>query len=69
MRHLIETNKLTIWLSRTLTVLAAGVLSFSMLVGVTGCETTEGVGRDIEAAGEGIQEGADRADPGPPDQW
>lgn len=61
MRKVTETNVMTSWLAGTLTALAAGVLSFSMLAGVTGCETTEGAGRDVETAGEGIQEGANEA--------
>jgi len=41
-----------------------GTIASAILLGVTGvsltaCNTTEGAGRDIEAAGEGIQDMAD----------
>jgi|TARA_R110000782_G_scaffold54637_8_gene115491 predicted small secreted protein len=39
-------------------LLAAAVLA-TVGVSLTGCNTTEGVGQDIEAAGEGIQDAAD----------
>ncbi|MEX0654218.1 MAG: entericidin A/B family lipoprotein [Phycisphaeraceae bacterium] len=69
MRKRIEFNGLMTWLSRTMLVMAAGVLSVTMAAGMAGCETTEGVGRDVEAVGEGVQRGADEADPGSPEQW
>ncbi|MCC5822547.1 MAG: entericidin A/B family lipoprotein [Phycisphaerales bacterium] len=42
-------------IGRTLTLLAALTFSSSALL-VAACGTTEGVGKDIEAAGEGIQD-------------
>lgn len=41
-----------------------GIIASAILLGLTGvslagCNTTEGAGRDIEAAGEGIQDMAD----------
>ena len=36
---------------------------FVALLFLAGCETTAGVGRDIEAAGEGIEESAERHQP------
>lgn len=40
-----------------LTLAAALMFGSSALV-LTACNTTEGVGRDVEAAGEGIQDAA-----------
>lgn len=39
--------------------LLAAVLLAITGVSLTGCNTTEGVGKDVEAAGEGIQDAAD----------
>lgn len=36
---------------------------FVALLLLAGCETTAGMGRDIEAAGEGIEEQAERHQP------
>ncbi|HEX9229383.1 MAG TPA: entericidin A/B family lipoprotein [Arthrobacter sp.] len=33
----------------------AGCLLIAALLGLTGCNTVQGMGRDIEAAGEAIQ--------------
>jgi predicted small secreted protein len=38
-------------------LLAAALLAITG-VSLTGCNTTEGVGEDVEAAGEGIQDAA-----------
>ncbi len=41
-------------------IVAALAALFGLLgLSLTGCNTTEGVGQDIEAAGEGIQDAAD----------
>lgn len=47
--------------NRTERLLTLGLAAFLGLVGLslTACNTTEGVGQDIEAAGEGIQDAAD----------
>ncbi len=50
-------KNLTKHLGRLATVTAALLLSISS-VALTACNTTEGVGKDIEAAGEGIQDAA-----------
>jgi len=42
------------WLRRTVSVLVLLALSFTLL----GCHTAEGAGKDIESAGEEIQEEA-----------
>lgn len=42
---------------RIWTLIAALLLSGGSLV-MTACNTTEGVGKDVEAAGEGIQDAA-----------
>ncbi len=45
-------------LGRLATVTAACLIGVSSVV-LTACNTTEGLGKDIEAAGEGIQDAAD----------
>lgn len=35
------------------------ILTAAFIVSLVGCNTVEGVGKDIEAAGEGIQDAAD----------
>ncbi len=35
------------------------VLTAAFIVSIAGCNTVEGVGEDIQAAGEGIQDAAD----------
>ena len=35
------------------------ILTTAFIVSLAGCNTIEGVGEDIEAAGEGIQEAAE----------
>lgn len=45
-------------LGRLATVAAAILLGIGTLA-LTACNTTEGLGKDIEAAGEGIQDAAD----------
>jgi predicted small secreted protein len=37
------------------------LLALAMLVAATGCETVEGFGRDVEAAGEAITDEAQAA--------
>ncbi|MEX2673469.1 MAG: entericidin A/B family lipoprotein [Phycisphaeraceae bacterium] len=32
-------------------------------IGMTACNTTEGVGRDVQAVGEGVEEGAQETNP------
>jgi entericidin B len=36
-----------------------------LVLGLAGCNTIEGAGEDVEAAGEGIQRGADKDRPNP----
>lgn len=43
-------------IARVLMILAAGFVAVHSI----GCNTTEGAGKDIEKAGEGIQDAADR---------
>ncbi len=42
-------------LKKTLTL----ILTAAFIVALSGCNTVEGIGEDIEAAGEGIQDAAD----------
>ncbi|MEX0886890.1 MAG: entericidin A/B family lipoprotein [Phycisphaeraceae bacterium] len=44
------------WWSRLTTLALALVLGVGMAGALGGCETTEGAGRDIESAGEGVQD-------------
>ncbi len=43
-------------------VVSGAVCACAMLTaaGLAGCNTTEGVGRDLQSAGEGIEDAADR---------
>lgn len=49
----------TLWLA---TVVAFGALAFVVFAAsLTACNTTEGVGRDIESVGDGIEDAASDA--------
>ena len=43
---------------RKVTALLGSLAAIAFLALGSGCNTTEGVGRDVEAAGEGIQDAA-----------
>ena len=49
-----KSNYAKLRIATTLALLTAGLLSF------TGCHTVKGAGKDIEKAGEHIQDSADR---------
>jgi predicted small secreted protein len=51
-------KNLTKQLGRLATIASALLLGVAGLT-MTACNTTEGVGKDIESAGEGIQDAAD----------
>ena len=56
-----STNKETVMLKRTLALLLAAVYSASFLVTlsvISGCNTVEGAGKDIERGGRAIKEEA-----------
>ncbi|MEX1032740.1 MAG: entericidin A/B family lipoprotein [Cellvibrionaceae bacterium] len=40
-------------------VLLLGLLAMASVLSLAGCETTEGAGRDIQSAGEAIEETAE----------
>ena len=41
--------------------IAATMAAIALLMGLAACNTVKGVGKDVEAAGEGVQNAADRA--------
>ncbi|MEJ8567188.1 entericidin A/B family lipoprotein [Elongatibacter sediminis] len=43
-------------------IIALIALLLSMMLNVTACNTTRGVGQDIEAAGDAIEDAADEAE-------
>jgi len=49
-------------MTRKLVALLGALL---MVLGLAACNTIEGAGEDVEAAGEGIQRGADENRPNP----
>ena len=50
----------TIWIKR-LTYLAAALLATATPLTLVGCNTTEGVGEDLSAAGDAIDDAAEDA--------
>jgi predicted small secreted protein len=44
--------------SSTLTFLKTLLLGTALLIGLVGCATMEGAGKDIESAGEAVQDAA-----------
>ena len=47
------------WLRQWVWGLAAAVTLVAMMVAVSGCNTMEGAGRDIQRAGEEVEDAAD----------
>ena len=41
--------------------IAATMAALAMVMGLAACNTVEGVGKDVERAGEGVQNAADKA--------
>ncbi len=41
--------------------IGATMAAIALLMGLAACNTVKGVGKDVEAAGEGVQNAADRA--------
>ena len=41
--------------------IAAMLAAVAMVMGLAACNTVKGVGKDVEAAGEGVQNASDRA--------
>jgi predicted small secreted protein len=51
--------RMSIW--RRIQMLSVFVVAAGFVVAAAGCNTTKGVGRDIERAGEGLQDAVDDA--------
>ncbi|MGE3108865.1 MAG: entericidin A/B family lipoprotein [Phycisphaerales bacterium] len=46
------------WIQRVVGTACLGVLSVVVLTSLPGCNTTEGVGKDIKSAGAGLEDAA-----------
>ncbi len=49
---------------RAMWILAVLAMAFWTPMGLTGCNTIEGAGEDVQAVGEGVEEGAEEAGDG-----
>ena len=56
----IATPRFTMKNKQSRTVVVAFVVCLSGLFAITGCRTMDGLGQDVERAGESIQDAADR---------
>ncbi|MBC3767437.1 entericidin A/B family lipoprotein [Neptunicella marina] len=45
--------------SKMMSVISTSVMLLTLLLGLAGCATIEGAGKDIESAGEAVQDAAD----------
>lgn len=54
--HTREEHGVRQFANKFIAVVAASLLGLSMMVSLGGCETTKGVGQDIESAGEGMDD-------------
>ncbi|MEM7144090.1 MAG: entericidin A/B family lipoprotein [Verrucomicrobiota bacterium] len=47
-------------MKKTITILSCTILSVATLVALTSCNTTRGIGEDIQGAGNAISSGAEK---------